>query len=66
MRKPMIVRFEPCGPGDPVTICKLVQRDTLGGVPAIWEGVEVRIGFPVKQLEYYPEMIIKFPVQIGF
>jgi hypothetical protein len=61
----MIVRYEAYGPDDPVTICKFVRRETRGNVPVISEGVEVRIGFPIKQLEYYPGMIIKFPVRIA-
>ena len=65
MHKPTIIPYEAYGPDDPVTIRNFVQRETRGNVPVICEGVEVRIGFPVKQLEYYPGMIIKFPVQIG-
>ena len=53
MHKPMIVPYEAYGPDDPVTICNLVQRGKLGNVPVICEGIEVRIGLPVKQLEYY-------------
>jgi len=61
----MTVRYEAYGPDDPVTICRFVQTETRSNIPVISEGVEVRIGFPVKQLEYYPGMIIKFPVRIG-
>ncbi len=64
MHKPMIIQYEAYGPDDPVGICEFVQRETLGNVPIICEGIEIRIGFPVKQLEYYPIMI-KFPVRIG-
>jgi hypothetical protein len=60
MHKPMIVSHEAYGPDDPVTIRKLVRREKRGNVPVISEGFEIRIGFPVKQQEYYPGMMIKF------
>jgi hypothetical protein len=65
MYKPMIVSHEAYVPDDQVTICELVLRETRGNVPVISEGFEVRIGFPVKQQEFYPGMMIKFPVHIS-